>query len=175
LQFVVEVADNWEMGDDGSSLGDEAQGPLERPPASDETDHGLERREPYLRRVLDEFEAGRLEAYEYTQRVLAINAASSTEQMKQIVEQPTEISSVSGSVPRRGLDAVDLALLRSPTSTSSAPRGPTTRYVALAIVFVLFAVLTIIGMWLATHVHGAALNANGMLGRALALAPTPWS
>jgi hypothetical protein len=171
LQFVVKVADNWEMGYDGSSLGEEAHGPLEQPPASDETDHGLEWREPYLRRVLDAFEAGRLEPYEYTQRVLAINAATSNEQMEAIVEQPAERSS--GPAPRRGLDAVDLARLRSPTLL--APRGPTTRYVALAIVFVLFAVLTVIGMWLATHVHGAALNSNGTLGRALGLAPTPWS
>ena len=171
MQFLVEVADNWEMGDDGSSLGGEAQGSPEPPSASDETGRGLEWREPYLRRVLDEFESGRLEAYEYTQRVLAINAASSTEQMEEIVERPAEGSS--GSVPQRGLDAVDLALLRS--STSSAPRAPATRYVALAIVFVLFAVLTVIGMWLATHVHGAAPSANAVLGRALALASTSWS
>ena len=35
-------------------------------------------REPYLRRVLADFEAGRLEPYDYTRRVLAINAAAST-------------------------------------------------------------------------------------------------
>ena len=168
---MVDVADNWDMGNDGSSLGDEAQRPPEQPLASDDTDHGLEGREPYLRRVLDEFEAGRLGTYEYTQRVLAINAASSPGQMEAIVDQPAEGSS--GPIPHRGLDAVDLARLRS--STSSAPRGPTTRYVALAIVFVLFAVLIVMGMWLATHVHGAALNTNGALGRALARAPTPWS
>jgi len=171
LQFVVELADNWEMGDDGSSLGDEAQGHRGKPPASGDTDRGLEWREPYLRRVLDAFEAGRLEAYEYTQRVLAINGATSTEQMEAIVEKPADDSS--GSTPRRGLDAVDLALLRAPPPSS--PRGPNTRYVALAIVFVLFAVLTVIGMWLATHVHSAALPTGGAFGRALALSPNRWS
>ncbi len=168
---MAEVADNWEMGDDGSSLGDEAQGARERPSASDETAHGLEWREPYLRRVLDAFEDGRLEAYEYTQRVLSINAASSTDQMEEIVERP--VDSFFSSAPQRGLDAVDLALLRS--SATSAPRPPTTRYVALAIVFVLFAVLTVIGMWLATHVHAGASSADAVLGRSLALAATPWS
>jgi hypothetical protein len=171
LQFVAGVADNWEMGDDASSLGHEAEGPPERPSASDESDHGLEWREPYLRRVLDAFEDGRLEAYEYTQRVLAINAASSTEQMEEIVERPAD--AFLGSLPQRGLDAVDLALLRS--SASSAPRAPATRYVALAIVFVLFAVLTVIGMWLATRVHAGASSAPAVLGRALALGPAPWS
>ena len=47
-------------------------------------------REPYLRRVLAEFEAGRLEAYDYTRRVLAINAASSAEEMSAIVELAAE-------------------------------------------------------------------------------------
>jgi hypothetical protein len=171
LQFVGEMADNCEMGDDGSTLGDQAQGPVEEPAASAETDLGLEEREPYLRRVLDAFEAGHIEAYEYTQRVLAINAASSTRQMEAIVEQPSEGSS--GPMVTPGFDAVDLAWLRS--SASPAQRGPGTRYVALAIVFVLFAVLIAVGMWLVTHVHGAALPGNGTLGRIVALVPIHWS
>jgi hypothetical protein len=91
--------------------------------------------------------------------------------MEEIVERP--VDSFFSSAPQRGLDAVDLALLRS--SATSAPRPPTTRYVALAIVFVLFAVLTVIGMWLATHVHAGASSADAVLGRSLALAATPWS
>ncbi len=133
---------------------------------------GLAMREPYLRRVLDEFEAGHLEPYEYTRRVLAINAAISAEEMSAIVERRPEGSAKGpGDVASRGLDAVDLALLRSPPS--SGTRSPTARYVALAFVFVLFAVLIGMGMWLATHVHGAALSPRASVGRTFAL--TVWS
>jgi len=130
-----------------------------RPSPSGEDDEGLALREPYLRRVLADFEAGRLEAYDYTRRVLAINAAASTVEMTAIVEQVPEgtagTAGSAGSTPLRGLDAVDLALLRSPQLSGSRP--PTTRYVALAVVFVVFAVLIGMGMWLESHMHNAAL------------------
>jgi hypothetical protein len=116
----------------------------------------LAAREPYLRRVLEDFEAGRLEPYDYTRRVLAINAATSTADMAAIVEEPPDGPGASALGNPPGLDAVDLALLAS--SRSSDTRSPTTRYVTLALVFVIFAVLIGMGMWLATHVHGAALS-----------------
>jgi hypothetical protein len=154
------------MGPDGSPLEDE-------PPAasgSGEGDPGLVLREPYLRRVLAEFEAGRLEPYDYTRRVLAINAASSTREMEAITGAPPDGAAVVDAPSlSRGLDAVDLARMRS--SQLPGPRAPTTRYVTLAVVFVLFAVLIGIGMWLATHVHGAALSpgVTGAPGLALSL------
>jgi hypothetical protein len=154
------------MGHDGSQFGDDIQGPHEQPPRPDRTDQSLVTREPYLRRVLDAFEAGRLDADAYTQRVLAINAASSTDEMEAIVEQGSGGALTLGGA--RGLDAVDLALLHS--RASSGARSPNARYVALAIVFVMFAVLIGIGMWLATHVHGAALPPSRILGHAGALA-----
>jgi hypothetical protein len=171
LQFLAWPTDNCEMGNDGSPFGDDAEGSQEQLSPADGNDQSLERREPYLRRALDAFEAGRLDAYAYTQLVVAINAASSTDEMEAIVEQGSEGATSLGGA--RGLDAVDLARLRSPASSGS--RSPTARYVALAIVFVLFAVLIGIGMWLATHVHGAALPPNVNLGRADALAPSFWS
>jgi len=113
-------------------------------------------REPFLRRVLDEFESGQLEPYEYTRRVLAINAAATRHEMAAIVEQPPDGPSPDGGPgARSGLDPVDLALLAS--ARSPATHSPTTRYVTLTVVFVIFAVLIGVGMWLATHVHPAAL------------------
>ncbi len=141
------------MGPEGSSIQDE---PEERAHGGG-SDDGLALREPFLRRVLAEFEAGHLEAYDYTRRVLAINAATSTAQMQAIVDERSDGTATHGGpTGPRGFDAVDLARLHSAQRAGS--RSPTTRYVALALVFVLFAVLIGIGMWLATHVHGAALS-----------------
>ena len=121
---------------------------------------GLAAREPYLRQVLDALEAGRLEPYEYTQRVLAINAATSTDQMEAIVERiPSGPPAMAGPGTHSGFDAVDLARLRS--SHASESRSPAARYVTLAVVFVIFAVLIGIGMWLATHVYAAGSTRAG--------------
>jgi hypothetical protein len=151
LQFPAAVAENYEVGPDGSSLQDEPGG-LSSP---GDDDQGMALREPFLRRVLAEFEAGHLEAYEYTQRVLAINVATSTTALQAIVDQrPDASAGDAGPGGLRGLDAVDLARLKSAQLSES--RSPTTRYVTLAVVFVLFAVLIGVGVWLAGHVHAAA-------------------
>jgi len=142
------------------------------PPRGEDPDAGLAAREPYLRRVLEEFEAGGLEPYDYTQRVLAINAAASAEEMSAIVERlPLGAPSGTGPVTGRGLDAVDLALLRAQHTSGTRPQ--TTRYVALAIVFVLFAMLIVMGMWLATRVHGAA-SPGAMAGGAVVVVAPVW-
>ena len=106
------------MGHDGSSFEDEHEGSGREPvsgaaghdrpgvgghaarPAGD--DAGLVLREPYLRRVLDGFEAGLLEPYDYTRRALAINATASTLEMEAIVQQPPEGSGNAGSAGGRG-------------------------------------------------------------------------
>jgi hypothetical protein len=163
LQFAPELVDNCEMGSEGSSFENE---PLE-PVSPDGPDPGLAMREPYLRRVLAQFEGGRLEAYDYTRRVLAINAASTPEEMSAIAGWLPNASS-NGTAVHRGLDAVDLALLRS--SRLSAPRSATTRYVTLAIVFVLFAVLIGVGMWLEVHVHPVSLPSSATVGGRVAFA-----
>jgi len=126
-------------------------------------DASLER-EPYLRRVLGAFERGELEPYEYTRRVMAINAAASTEQMARIVEQVADGSAARGSSPDARLDAVDLALLGSPRI--SGQRNPSARYVTLAVVFVMFAVLIGLGMWLDMHVHGGSAPSGVLPGPA---------
>jgi hypothetical protein len=157
------------MGPDGSPVPDEPQ----RAPRPGE-DQGLAMREPYLTQVLAEFEAGRIEAYDYTRRVLAINAATSTDQMEAIVNQrsDSDVGDVGDVVAVRRFDAVDLARFRS--SQASEARGATTRYVTLAVVFVLFAVLIGVGMWLAAHVHSNALNSGTGIGGAALLATAPW-
>jgi len=152
------------MRHEGSSFG-EAPGPPE------EADAGIVAREPYLRSVLEALESGRLEPDEYTRRVLAINAATSTDQMAAIAEQlPDGFAGDAGPMSHGGLDAVDLALLASPRV--SGPRSSTTRYVTLAVVFVLFAVLIGMGMWLATHVPTAGSNPSGTISGALAMWPS---
>jgi hypothetical protein len=153
------------MGPEGSSFDNE---PME-PVPSEGPDQDLAMREPYLRGVLAQFEAGRLEAYDYTRRVLAINAASTPEEMSTIAAwAPNASPGGDGAAVHRGLDAVDLALLRA--SGSSAPQSPTTRYVTLAIVFVLFAVLIGVGMWLAAHVHPVSIPQVVTVGGRVALA-----
>jgi len=136
-------------------------------------------REPYLERVLADFEAGQLEAYEYTRRVLAINAAGSTEEMSAIVNAPpvgtdgsdgSDGSHAADGTLSPGLDPVDLARLRATRLAES--RSPNARYVTLAVVFVLFAVLIGIGMWLATHIHGSALSP--LLHRHIVARPISW-
>jgi len=157
------------MGAEGSSLPDEPAGG----PVGGDPDQGLVTREPFLRRVLAEFEAGQLEAYDYTRRVLAINAATSTAEMQAIVDELANgPAGEAGSVGPRALDAVDLARLHSAQRAESG--SPTTRYVTLAVVFVLFAVLIGIGMWLATHVHGAALSSGATGATRLALVTPGW-
>ncbi len=165
--------DDCETGDDPSSCSDDSHGPARRP----EGDPGFEKREPYLRRVLADFEAGQLEPYEYTRRVLAINAAGSTEEMNAVVNTPPLGSSGSDGYdlgsdagPPPGLDPVDLARLRATRLAES--RDPNRRYITLAVVFVLFAVLIGMGMWLATHVHGSALSP--LLQRHTVASPKPW-
>ena len=116
------TADNCEDGPRRILVQDDS---TDRPDAQ-AVDPGLEMREPYLRRVLADFEAGQLEPYEYTRRVLAINAATSTEEMSAIVNTPpvrtdgSEGSDGSDRLPPAadgtllpGLDPVDLARLRA--------------------------------------------------------------
>jgi hypothetical protein len=162
------MADNCGMGPDASSVPDEPPG---APPEEDEE---LAMREPYLTQVLAEFEAGGIEAYDYTRRVLAINAATSTDQMQAIVDQRTDSTVGDGGdvVAVRQFDPVDLARFRA--SQASEARSASTRYVTLAVVFVLFAVLIGIGVWLAAHVHNNALHSGTAIGGAALLATALW-
>ncbi len=172
MQFCSRVAENSQMGISGPSFEDEPRHVAE----GTQPDGSLAWREPFLRRVMDEFEAGRLEPYEYTRCVLAINAATSTEEMAAVVERLSGDPSGAGAgrgepVVRRQLDAVDLALLRAPRPSGAQAQTP--RFVALAVVFVLFAVLILVGIWLATHVH-AATSPGALVGGAIAAVSPAW-
>ncbi len=119
-------------------------------------------REPYLRLVLEAFEQGRLEPYEYTRRVMAIDAATSIEQLAAVVGHLPDGPAGDGPPPPvRSLDAVDLALLRTPRR--NAPRGATARYVTLVVVFVMFAVILGVGIWLTSRVHPLSSTSSGTL------------
>src|ERR1700681_1356278 len=120
------------MGPEGSSLPDEP-GALGSP---GQDDPGLAMREPFLRQVLAEFEAGELEAYDYARRAFAINAATSIAQMQAVVGQSFHARPAGGRpAGPPGFDAVDLARLQA--AQRSENRRPTARYLTLAVVFVL--------------------------------------
>jgi hypothetical protein len=122
----------------------------DRPPGPG-TPLGDADREPYLRVVLDALQAGRLDPNEYTQRVLAINRASSVAEMKAAAHALDQTSPRPPDDDRRPLDPVDLARMRA--SAKGDARSPAVRYLTLVVVFLLFAVLIVMGVWLASHVH----------------------
>jgi len=124
-------------------------------------------REEYLRRVLDAFEHGHIEPYEYTRCVLAVNAAASVEEMAAMAAQAWGQAGDAPVAPRRALDPVDLALLRSPPGRQAHSSGH--RYVALVLVFVMFVVLIAVGMWLTVHVHTVGASSAGTVTGALGL------
>ena len=120
-------------------------------------------RETYLRLVLEGFEAGSFDAYEYTQRVQAIDHANSVEEMARLAQVQT------GEVPdarRPALDPVDLAVMASRTPGSRSPRTvqkgkSSSRYTALIVVVLLFIVLLGLGVWLSARVHGTSSSPSG--------------
>ncbi len=124
-------------------------------------------REEYLRRVLDAFEHGRIEPYEYTRCVMAVNAAASVEQMAAVAAQAWGHDGEAPVAPSRALDAVDLARLRSPQVRRA--NTLTNRYVALVLVFAMFVVLIAVGMWLTAHVHAVGASSAGTVTGALGL------
>jgi len=123
-------------------------------------------RERCLRLVLAAFEDGRLEAFEYSQRVGALERATSVDQMTSVVASLPPAGASATTTPGPRLDAVDLARLQA----TSARRTPSlaTRYVALTIVVIIFAVLLGLGAWLMTRVHPATTGAVTVIAAALA-------
>jgi len=148
LEVRAEASDNWRMVHDAPT-GPEGSGPgLEPGGPSDAV------RERYLRVVLDQFEAGRIEPYDYTRRVMAIDAAASTAQMAAIVDQPPDTASTATTPSASpALDAVDLALLRQHQQHAGTAPGTRTRYTALVAVVLVFVVLIVMGVWLASRAH----------------------
>jgi len=124
-------------------------------------------REPYLKAVLEAFEGGSLDAYEYTRRVRAIERASSPEELARAIERPDPGGEAAASASRPSYDAVDLArMMASPTGVRPARKS--SRYTALIMVVLAFIVLLGIGIWLATRVHATSSGPSGA-----AVAPVP--
>ncbi|MHB8439959.1 MAG: hypothetical protein ACYDD4_12475 [Acidimicrobiales bacterium] len=121
-------------------------------------------REQYLTLLLDRFEKGGLEPYEYTSRVRAIELATTVDRMAQIVEAPVSRD------PR--LDAVDMAILAR-QAAAAANLGKSSRGRRMlwpALLAFLFVILLVVGLWLAGHAK-ALHNSGGsgvVVARALA-------
>ena len=116
-------------------------------------------REEFLGLLLQRFESGAFDAYEYNQRVRALERAATIEAMVDIVDAPV--------VTESPLDAVDMLLLAN--ATPARARGERKKaYVWLVVVGIFFVVLLMIGMWLVAHAR--ALQNSGNLGMAPAAA-----
>ena len=125
---------------------DAAPGAEDGATAADELD-----RQPYLRRALDALERGQLDVPGYVQLVRAINAAGSTHLMEALVAEAVGAPRAAPLTTARALDPVDLAVMGRQQTASSSVNGR--RYLTLAVVLVLFAVLLGVGVYLASHVH----------------------
>jgi hypothetical protein len=112
-----------------------------------------EAREHFLELLLGRFESGTLGAYDYAQRVRAVELASTVAAMADVVDAPTH--------PETSLDPVDMLLMARATS-GRGHRDRRKPYVWLAVVGAFFLVLLVIGMWLVAHAR--ALHDSGNLG-----------
>jgi hypothetical protein len=133
-------------------------------------------REEFQHQMLVAFEQGAIDASEYAARTTALEAAVTVADMLAVVARPvatTPGSSAGMSGPPAGtpgsaavppsLDPVDLARLMSPPG-SAKKRSERSRYTALVAVIVLFALLLVAGLWLASHVHAAGAGSAGAGG-----------
>ena len=126
-------------------------------PAGSATPGGGAEREMYLRLALQAFESGSIDAYQYRQRVQAIDRATSVTEMAQALEGRGLPAGAGPSRPP--MDAVDVALMRVSAARAYHPRK-SKRYTALILVAIVFIVLIGLGVWLATKVHSTNPNSN---------------
>jgi len=136
-------------------------------------------REFYLQQALEAFESGTFDAYEYTQRVQAIDRATSEAEMAKALGRRTPPTPAASTRP--ALDPVDLARMIS--QAAPARRGrQSNRYTMLVMVVVIFVVLLVMGVWLTARVHsnsnpsGAAVRpAEAGVYASAVLPPSPLS
>ena len=127
----------------------------------EEGDSQAQYREKFLTQLLQRFESGALDAYEYSQRVRAIELATSAVQMADIVLAPA------GKEPT--LDAVDMMRMAQASSTMKG-KDPRVRYIWLVAMVVALVVLTVVGLWLADHAKAIHDNPGGVVGALMASA-----
>jgi hypothetical protein len=108
-------------------------------------------RELYLRAALKAFETGLIDAYQYTQRVKAIDRVTSAAEMAEALRGHGLSAGAGPSRPP--MDAVDMALMKVSGAGVRRPPKPK-RHMALVFVALVFILLIGLGVWLATRVHG---------------------
>ena len=118
-------------------------------------------REQYLTLLLDRFESGSLEAYEYTRRVKALEMATTVDQMADIVSSAPR--------PEAPLDPVDLMALSRSSSTMPAQERRV-KWVWPVIVGVFLLVLMGVGLWLVAHTKAIQSHGTGVVTGALLVA-----
>lgn len=162
-------------------------------------------REEFLRQMLEAAERGVLGPDDYAARVRALESAASVADMVAIVTRPVgtapgstatapaltfpttasagTLTSPMGAVapaesaPQRTLDPVDLARMTAPASKGRR-RSERSRYGALIAMAVIFLLLLVGGLLLASHVHagggaiGGGLGAAGLVAAPSLRAPT---
>ncbi len=115
-------------------------------------------RELYLRSALQAFESGSIDAYQYTQRVKAIDRATSAAEMAEALQGHGLPAGAGPSRPP--MDAVYMALMR--VSGAGVRRPPKSkRHTALIFVALVFIFLLGLGVWLATRVHSISPSSLG--------------
>jgi hypothetical protein len=115
-------------------------------------------RELYLRVALKAFESGLIDAYQYTQRVKAIDRATSAAEMAEALRGHGLSPGAGPSRPP--IDAVDMALMK--VSGAGVRRPPKPRgHKTLIFVALVFILLLGLGVWLVTRVHSISPSSLG--------------
>ncbi|MHB8680534.1 MAG: hypothetical protein ACYDA2_00350 [Acidimicrobiales bacterium] len=114
----------------------------QRPAAAGDIDPYQAIREQYLRSLLERFEAGALDAYEYSRRVRSLELAQTVPQMAAIVEAPPP--------NEPAYDAVDLLLMAKAASTVPEKKSGVRLFWPVLLAFFLV-ILLAVGLWLASH------------------------
>jgi len=142
------------MGEPGSIQGDtvDADAPAGDGGATEAA------REEFLRQALAACEQGTIDTAEYAARARALQGAGSVAEMAAIAARPAGPAPA----PAPRLDPVDLALLaRSPAGARA--RRDRSRYGAVVVVAVVFALLLVAGLWMASRVHVTSGAGGGVV------------
>jgi cobalamin biosynthesis Mg chelatase CobN len=114
-----------------------------------------EEREAALLGLMAALESGELDSYEYTSRVRRVERATTRAELAAATERDGAQSGASAYVCTP--DPVDIATMAA-ASRRSAKSPVTNRYVALAIVVLLFVMLLTVGIWLEGRIRSSGTS-----------------